>query len=135
MRSAIYTAETATTAGIVNGGTLPIGSVSKRTGCGLSLNGRSINIHEAGMYQVVANFTVAPSANDRFTIRAMKDGVAIPGAETTFSAAAAVTMPIAFLVKHVCCKDSCNIYFDISSVTASTTFTLSSAAVTAVKLV
>lgn len=103
-KSALYTALQTPMAVAVDG-VIPLGSLIRRYGCDISLNGNAVNLSGAGYYDVDASITVAPTAAGTVTATLVKDGVAIPGA--TASAAAAAGAPtvlsIPALVRQACC--------------------------------
>lgn len=108
-KSAIFTANTAAQA-VPVGGTLALGSIIRRYGCDLNLNGNSITINgcnDAGYYDVKASVTAAPTAAGTVTVTLFRNGVAIPGATAAAAAAAGspVALPIAALVREFCCGD------------------------------
>ena len=81
-KSAIFTANTAAQT-VPVGGTLALGSIIRRYGCDLNLNGNSITINgcnDAGYYDVKASITAAPTAAGTVTASLFRNGVAIPGA-------------------------------------------------------
>ena len=78
-KSALYTALQTPTAVAVDG-VIPLGSLIRRYGCDISLNGNAVNLSGAGYYDVDASITVAPTAAGTVTATLIKDGVAIPGA-------------------------------------------------------
>ena len=89
-KSALYAVLQTPTAVAVDG-VIPLGSLIRRYGCDISLNGNAVNLSGAGYYDVDASITVAPTAAGTVTATLVKDGVAIPGA--TASAAAAAGAP------------------------------------------
>lgn len=103
-KSALYTALQTPTAVAVNG-VIPLGSLIRRYGCDIALNGNAVNLTGTGYYDVDVSITVAPTAAGTVTATLVKDGVAIPGA--TASAAAAVGAPTVLsfpaLVRQACC--------------------------------
>lgn len=108
-KSAIFTANTAAQA-VPVGGTLALGSIIRRYGCDLNLNGNSITINgcnDAGYYDVKASVTAAPTAAGTVTVTLFRNGVAIPGATAAAAAAAGspVALPIAALVREFCRGD------------------------------
>lgn len=78
-KSAIYTAMQTPTAVDV-GGVIPLGSLIRRYGCDIQLNGNAVNLTGTGYYDVDASVTVAPTAAGTVTATLYKDGVAVPGA-------------------------------------------------------
>lgn len=107
-KSAIYTANAATQA-VAIGGTLALGSIIRRFGCSVNLNGNGITLSEPGYYNVDASIVVAPTAAGTVTVTLFQDGVAVPGAvasATTTAAADAVTLNIPALVRVMCTSNS-----------------------------
>jgi hypothetical protein len=86
-------------------GVIPLGSLIRRYGCDVALNGNAVNITGAGYYDVDASVTVTPIAAGTVTITLYKDGVAVPGATASETAAAngTVDLSIPALVRQVCC--------------------------------
>ena len=71
----------------------------------MAINGNAVNITGAGYYDVDASVTVTPAAAGTVTITLYKDGVAVPGATASETAAAngTVDLSIPALVRQVCC--------------------------------
>ena len=95
-KSALYAAMQ-TPSAVAVGGVIPLGSLIRRYGCDVSLNGNAVNITGAGYYDVDASLTVAPAAVGT---------VAVPGATASATAAAAddaLDLNITALVRQVCC--------------------------------
>lgn len=108
-KSVLYAAMQTPTA-VAVGGVIPLGSLIRRYGCDVSLNGNAVNItggnQSAGYYDVDASITVAPAAVGTVTVTLFKDGVAVPGATASATAAAAddaLDLNITALVRQVCC--------------------------------
>ena len=108
-KSVLYAAMQTPTA-VAVGGVIPLGSLIRRYGCDVSLNGNAVNItggnQSAGYYDVDASLTVAPAAVGTVTVTLYKDGVAVPGATASATAAAAddaLDLNITALVRQVCC--------------------------------
>ena len=95
-KSALYAAMQRPSA-VAVGGVIPLGSLIRRYGCDVSLNGNAVNITGAGYYDVDASLTVAPAAVGTVTVTLYKDGVAVPGAND------ALDLSITALVRQVCC--------------------------------
>ena len=89
-KSAIYTAMQTPTEVAVNG-VIPLGSLIRRYGCDISLNGNAVNIIGKGYYDV--------------DVSVIKDGVVVPGATASANAAAGAPVALAFpaLVRQACC--------------------------------
>lgn len=100
-KSALYAAMQ-TPSAVAVGGVIPLGSLIRRYGCDVSLNGNAVNITGAGYYDVDASLTVAPAAVGTVTVTLFKDGVAVPGA-TAAAADDALDLNITALVRQVCC--------------------------------
>lgn len=103
-KSALYTAMQTPTAVAVNG-VIPLGSLIRRYGCDVSLNGNAVNITGTGYYDVDTSVTVAPTAAGTVTATLVRNGVPIPGATASASAAAGAPVVLAFpaLVRQACC--------------------------------
>ena len=103
-KSVLYAAMQTPTAVAVDG-VIPLGSLIRRYGCDVALNGNAVNITGAGYYDVDASVTVSPAAAGTVTITLYKDGVAVPGATASETAAAngTVDLSIPALVRQVCC--------------------------------
>ena len=103
-KSALYAAMQTPTAVAVDG-VIPLSSLIRRYGCDVALNGNAVNITGAGYYDVDASVTVTPAAAGIVTISLYKDGVAVPGATASETAAAngTVDLSIPALVRQVCC--------------------------------
>lgn len=104
-KSAIYTAMQTPTEVAVNG-VIPLGSLIRRYGCDISLNGNAVNIVSKGYYDVDVSITVSPTAAGTVTATLIKDGVVVPGATASANAAAAgapVTLAFPALVRQACC--------------------------------
>ena len=103
-KSALYTAMQAPTEVAANG-VIPLGSLIRRYGCDITLNGNAVNIVGKGYYDVDASITVAPTAAGTVTATLYKDGVAVPGATASAAGAAGAPIVLAFpaLVRQACC--------------------------------
>lgn len=93
-KSAIYTANT-TAQTLAAGATIALGSIIRRFGndrcCNptINLSGAGITLNECGYYKINARVTDAPTADGIVTVTLLQDGVAIPGAVASNTAAAA----------------------------------------------
>lgn len=103
-KSALYAALQTPTAVAIDG-VIPLGSLIRRYGCDISLNGNAVNLSGAGYYDVDVSITVAPTAAGTVTATLVKDGVAIPGATASAAAAAGAPTVLSFpaLVRQACC--------------------------------
>lgn len=111
--SAIYTVNNTNTVVTVTEANqtvqVPFGSVIRRFGRNLALDGGTIVCCNSGYFDCEVSMTVAPTAAGPITAQLFQDGVAIPGAFATATAAAAgnpVTLPITALVRN--CGCDCN---------------------------
>lgn len=130
-KSAIYTANTVSTAVAVNG-IIPVGSTVRRFGQNIRQDGNTITVSGPGYYLVNVSATVAPTAAGTVTIIGQKDGVAVSGAtaaETTAAAATTVNLSLAYIVRNTCCNSSI-----LSFVLGGAASTVSNLAVSIVKL-
>ena len=90
---------------VLAGGTIPLGAIIRRFGCGMDVNGNGLTICEPGYYAIDVSVTVLPTAATPITATLLRDGVAVPGAtatETPTSAGAAVNLSFPALVRHFC---------------------------------
>lgn len=103
-KSAIYSAMQTPT-GVAVDGVIPLGSLIRRYGCDLELNGNAVNIINTGYFDVDASVTLAPIADGTVTVTLYKDGVAVPGATASAGVSAGVDANLNFpaLVRQVCC--------------------------------
>lgn len=107
-KSAIFTVNSSGQT-LAENGQVPFGSAVRRYGCNCMLDGGSISLLGSGYYDASVSLTVEPTAEGTITAQLYKDGVAIPGAIATATAAAAgdaVTLPISCLVRN--CGCNCN---------------------------
>lgn len=102
-KAAIYVANTGAQA-LQIGSTISLGSIIRRFGCGVNLNGNGIVIDKQGYYDVDASITATAAAAGTVTVTLLRDGVAVPGAVASVTAAAAgtVALPITALVRQMC---------------------------------
>lgn len=93
-KAAIYTANT-TAQTLAAGATIALGTIVRRFGndrCGnptINLSGNGITLNECGYYKVSTRVIDAPTAAGTVTVTLFQDGVAIPGAIGSNTAAAA----------------------------------------------
>lgn len=95
-KSAIYTANTSantiTLTAAQPTASLPLGTVIRRFGCNIQLSGTGILIEGQGYYDLDSSVTATATAAGNYTLTLFKDGVAVPGATQTVTAAAAGTI-------------------------------------------
>lgn len=85
---------------------ISLGSVIRRFGCNLRLNGNAIEISGEGYYKVDLNVTVSPTAAGTVTVALYRNGVQVTGATASGSVSTAanpVTLPIQTTVREGCC--------------------------------
>ena len=109
--SAIYTVNRSNTALTTTTGTfvqIPLGSIVRRFGRNLGLDGNSILCCGSGYYECNASITLTPLAAGPITVQLFQDGVAVPGAFASITGVAATTvaLPIDTLVRN--CGCDCN---------------------------
>ena len=98
MKAGIYTANTTAQAVGANSA-LPLGSIIRRFGCALDLNGTGVNIIEQGYYNVYGSITYTPTEAGLLTVQLMADGVAVPGSTASVTAVAANTYNLGIVGK------------------------------------
>ena len=104
MKAGIYTANTTAQAVGANSA-LPLGSIIRRFGCAVDLNGNGVNIREQGYYNVDGSITYTPTDAGLLTVQLMADGVAVPGSSASVTAVAANTYNLGIVGKAIsCCK-------------------------------
>ena len=84
---------------------IDLGSVIRRFGCNLRLNGNAIEVNGEGYYKIDCNVTLAPTVAGNATIAIYKNGVALTGATATGSVSTAgnpITLPIQTTIREGC---------------------------------
>lgn len=84
---------------------ISLGSVIRRFGCNLRLNGNAIEVSGEGYYKIDANITLAPTAAGNVTVAIYRNGSPISGATATGSVTTAgnfVTLPIQTTIREGC---------------------------------
>lgn len=122
-KSAIYTANT-TTQAVAVGGTIALGSIIRRFGCSVNLNGNGINLKDGGYYDVDVSVTAAPTAIGTVTVTLFRNGVAVPGATASAAVSTAnnpVNLSIAALVRENCCGDDSTLTIVLTGTASSVT--------------
>lgn len=103
-KSAIYTCNNAG-ATLAAGDVIPVGSTIRRFGCNVKQDGNAITLCGQGYYLINASCTVTPSAAGTVSVTALKDGVAVIGANASVTVAAtdtATNLPISAIVRNIC---------------------------------
>lgn len=131
-KAAIYTANTGAQA-LQIGSVLSLGSIIRRFGCGVNLNGNGIVIDREGYYDVDASITATAAAAGTVTVTLLRDGVAVSGAVASATAAAAgtVALPITALVRQSC---GCSGGSTLTLVLGGTAATINNVALKVIKL-
>lgn len=120
-KSALYSANTSpatiTLTAAQSTATLSLGTVIRRFGCNVQLSGNGILLDGQGYYDVDASVTITPVAAGNYTVSLFADGVAVPGATQTVTAAAAATVNfnIPALVRLQCCDSSATLTLVLST--------------------
>lgn len=112
-KAAIYTANTNAQT-VADGGTLALGSIVRRFGntrcCNPAINlvNNGITLNECGYYDVTVNVTDVPTTAGAVTVTLYQDGMAVPGAVSTNTAAAsdATGVTVNAIVRVVGCSAS-----------------------------
>lgn len=131
-KSVLYAANTAAQA-VADGGTIGIGNVIRRYGCGIDLNGNGIIADEAGYYDVAISVTAEPTVAGTITATLYNNGVAVPGATASATAAAAgdpVNLAIDSIIRVFCNGNFANLTIVLTGGAASVT----NAAITVIKV-
>lgn len=131
-KSAIYTANTGAQV-LQIGSTISLGSIIRRYGCAVNLNGNGITVDERGYYDVDATVIATAAAAGTVTVTLLRDGVAVPGAVASATAAAAgtVALPITALVRQAC---GCSGGSTLTLVLGGTAATINNVALKVIKL-
>lgn len=88
--------------------TVNFGTVVRRFGPSVDMNGGDIVISASGFYEVDVNLGLTVG-DGNVTVQLSKDGTAIPGAVAVVTSAAADTacaISIPFIIRNKCCCDS-----------------------------
>lgn len=120
-KSAIYAVNTNAGTAIPAGGTYPIARVVRRYGCDITSDGVGISCNSKGYYKVAAVATLVATGAGVITASLYENGVAVPGASSSVTAAAGdtVALPIDAIVRVNCCGNPAMLTIVISG--ASTT--------------
>ena len=131
-KSAIYVANTGAQA-LQIGSTISLGSIIRRYGCAVNLNGNGITVDERGYYDVDATVIATAAAAGTVTVTLLRDGTPVPGAVASATAAAAgtVALPITALVRQAC---GCSGGSTLTLVLGGTAATINNVALKVIKL-
>lgn len=138
-KSAIYAADpsgTVLTLSTATGTVIPLGTTIRRFGCNAVLSGNGVLLNGQGYFNVDASVTFTPTAAGTYTVTLFKDGVAVPGATQTITAAAAGTVPVNIpaIVRNQCCDSTSTLTLVVTSATGAATVTIDNTAVVVTKL-
>lgn len=120
-KSAIYTAnQSASTITLTTAqptAVIPLGTVIRRFGRNIQLSGNGILLNGDGYYDVDASVVATPVTAGNYTVTLYEDGVAVPGATQTVTAAAAatITFNIPALIRLQCCSSSSTLTLVLST--------------------
>lgn len=89
-KSLIYTALTNPTL-VAVGSTIPLGSIIRRRGGCISMNGSAVNVLEPGYYDVDVSATFTAPTAGNVTVSLLQDGVAVSGMNATTTITTATT--------------------------------------------
>lgn len=100
-KSGIYAVNTTAGTTVADGGTLPLGSIIRRYGQNINLGGNGVALTGGGYYDVDAKATVTATAAGTVSAALYLNGVEVPGAISTVTAAAddIVTLPVSAIVR------------------------------------
>lgn len=102
-KSAIYTVNSGVA--VAAGGIIPLGTIERRYGKCVTLNGNGIALLESGYYEASVSATVEPTAAGTVTVILLRDGVAVPGGTASANAAAAgnpVALSFTSIIRDCC---------------------------------
>lgn len=138
-KSAIYAADpsgTVLTLSTATGTVIPLGTTIRRFGCNAVLSGNGVLLNGQGYFNVDASVTFTPTAAGTYTVTLFKDGVAVPGATQTITAAAAGTVPVNIpaIVRNQCYDSTSTLTLVVASATVPATVTIDNTAVVVTKL-
>lgn len=124
-KSLLYTVNSSAQNVNVDGVIVP-GTVIRRFGPNLNLSGNAIQIAGNGYYKIGANFVISPTEAGDVTVTAYIDGVAVPGATASGTAAAAndfVTLSIGAVFRQACrcCEGITNLTFVVTGTASAVT--------------
>lgn len=123
-KSAIYTANTSSTALTITTATtpvtIPLGTTIRRFGNNIQLSGSGILVEGQGYYDIDANVTLTPVTAGAYTVTLYSDGAPVPGATQTVTAAAnaSTTFNIPAVVRNQCCSSSKTLTLGVTTTAA-----------------
>jgi hypothetical protein len=114
-KSVLYTANTSSQEVLADGIINP-GTIVRKFGCNIGLNGNAIILNGPGYYDIDASITLAPTAVGDVTVTVYKDNVPVQGATASETAAAvgdSINLSISSIVREncQCCEGLSNLTF------------------------
>ena len=107
---------------LLEGSTIPLGTVVRRFGCNCRLSGDAIEIEGAGYYTISGTVTLTPDVVGNVTVALEKDSVALPGGTVIGSVSTvgnSVTLPVEATVRLGCnCEGASQLSLVLSEGTA-----------------
>lgn len=109
-KSLLYTVLSTDTP-VAAGGIVPLGTITRRYGTAIRVDGSTITLTEPGYYYISVNDTVRPGAATPLSLTVLENGAPLAGAVTTVTPAAIgddTPMQISGAVSRVychCCKN------------------------------
>ena len=94
MRSAIYTV--ASNVSVAADGTIPVGSIVRRLGCGMGIEGDAITCCGMGYYEVTVSVTMSPDAAGVIGVRLYQDGTPVVGGMAMGTGTLNSPLPLSF---------------------------------------
>ncbi len=130
-KSAIYTANN-TPATLAVGNTIPLGTIIRRFGQNINLNGDGVTLTGQGYYDIDVSVTAEATAADVIGAALYANGVEVPGATASANAGAGETVALAFpaLVRIACCGEGVTLTLRLAGAAA----TVSNVAMTVEKI-
>lgn len=124
----IYAVNTGTQT-VASGGVISFPQIVRSCGNNVRLSGGNVAVQGSGLYGIDSNFTFTAGAGTA-TIALYKDGIAIPGAVASVSAAANTTYSISIpaVIRQSCCVESI-----ITAVAIGTALSVTNAAIKVAK--
>lgn len=104
-------AVTNSTSSITSGSTIPLSTIVRRYGSNVNLSGGNVALKGRGYYDIEISATLVSVAAGNLSITVLQDGVVVPGANATVTAAGAgdyvnITVPCVVRVKGCSCADT-----------------------------
>lgn len=107
-KSILYASNTTSQVTTAAGSNLNFGAPVRRYGCDIGLSGGNVTVNNKGYYHVDTQVVFTSGGAGTVQVQLLKDGVAVPGATASFTAAEnsiyAVGVPC--VIRNVCCCES-----------------------------